>query len=140
MKIKNAAILLILFTTTGNAFAWDGNIEGFMLGIGFGFGYDEYTGIQYDSISSKKHNNNSIAFAASPRISYAFNDQMAIMYARHPLTYTVESDTGNDVKITTCTEGVQFMYFFEKRLHLFILAPEQMSDIILTKKLLIKQQ
>lgn len=114
MKFKLTLIFVLLFLVCTQSFAfWDGEREGFILGFGIGVGYDSYTGIQYDSISSKKKDNSSIAFAASPRIGYAFNNQMAIMYSRHPLSYTVESDDGNDVTITSCTEALQFFYYFK---------------------------
>lgn len=113
MKIKSGFILAMLLVSVTTSYGWDGNRKGFLLGVGFGMGYDSYSGIQYNSISPEKHDNSTLAFAASPRIGYAFNNQMTIMYARHPLTFSVESDNGEDVNITTCTESLQFSYFFE---------------------------
>jgi hypothetical protein len=106
------ALLLLIFSSSINAF--DEKREGFLLGIGFGVGYDYYTGIQYDSIGEDRKDNSSIAFAASPRIGYGFNETIALLYARHPLSYTVKSDSDKDIGIITCTEGLQFMYYPEE--------------------------
>jgi hypothetical protein len=92
---------------------WDGHREGFLLGLGFGVGYDAYSEVQYDSLGPGRLSDSSIAFAASPRIGYAFNDHWAVMYARNPLTYSVEGADGDDVQITVCTEALQCFYYFK---------------------------
>lgn len=112
MKYLSFAVIFTFFIV-GQSSAWDGERKGFLLGIGFGAGIDSYYGIQYDSLSADPQDNSSIAFAASPRIGYAWNNQMAVMYARHPLTYAVEAENGDDVQVTSCTEAIQFLYYFK---------------------------
>ena len=112
-KTKLTILIMVLISTS--IFAWDGERKGFQLGLGFGLGYEVYDGIQWDAISSGGHSNKSWAFAASPKIGYAFNNNIALFYTRYPLLYNVKSTSGNDVGITSCTEALQLVYFLEDK-------------------------
>ncbi len=110
-KTKLTILIMVLISTS--IFAWDGERKGFLLGLGFGSGFDIYNGIQWDAIGPDKESNASWAFAASPKIGYAFNNNIALFYTRYPLSYNVKSSSGNDVEITSCTEALQLVYFLE---------------------------
>lgn len=110
-KVKLSFLIMVFISTT--LFAWDGERKGFLLGLGFGTGYDIYNGIQWDAIGSDKDSNASWGFAASPKIGYAFNNKIALVYTRYPLTYDVKSSTGSDVGIISCTEAIQLIFFLE---------------------------
>jgi hypothetical protein len=110
---KTKLTILIMLVISTSLFAWDGERKGFLLGLGFGLGYEAYTGVQWDAISSDKDSNKSWAFAASPKIGYAFNNNIALVYTRSPLTYNVKTSTGTDVGIISCTEALQVIYFLE---------------------------
>jgi len=112
-KTKLTILIMVLISTS--IFAWDGERKGFQLGLGFGLGYEVYDGIQWDAIGSGGHSNKSWAFAASPKIGYAFNNNIALFYTRYPLLYNVKSTSGNDVEITSCTEALQLVYFLEDK-------------------------
>jgi hypothetical protein len=114
MNKTKLTILIMLFITT-SIFAWDGERKGFILGLGFGSGFEVYNGIQWDAISSEKDSNASWAFAASPKIGYAFNNNIALLYTRYPLTYNVKSSNGSDVGIISCTEALQVFYFLDDK-------------------------
>jgi hypothetical protein len=107
-------VLFLLSLVVGEATAWDGQRQGFLLGIGFGAGFDSFSGVQYDELGTDKMDNSSIAFAASPRIGYAINNRMAFYYSRHPLVYGVENEFGKDVSIVTCIEALQFQYYLNE--------------------------
>ena len=113
MKTKITIVSVLLIFCLCQAFSWDGVRKGFLLGIEFGAGYDAFGGIEYDSLGSGEKSNSALAFAASPRIGYAFTNRMALMYARNPLTFPVKNDAGKGVQITVCTESLQFLYFLE---------------------------
>jgi len=112
-KTKLTILIMVLISTS--IFAWDGERKGFQLGLGFGSGYEVYNGIQWDAISSDKDSNKSWVFAASPKIGYAFNNNITLFYTRYPLLYSVKSSNGNDVGITSCTEALQLVYFLEDK-------------------------
>ena len=112
MNKMKLTILIMVFIST-SIFAWDGERKGFLLGLGFGSGFDIYNGIQWDAIGPDKDSNASWAFAASPKIGYAFNNNIALFYTRYPLSYNVKSSDGSDVEITSCTEALQLVYFLE---------------------------
>jgi hypothetical protein len=105
-------LLTLVFATASIANAWDGERKGFLLGIGFGGGFDSYSGIQYNPISSVKEDNSQFAFAASPRIGYAINNQLAIYYSRHPLVFSVKTDENKDLGITSCIEAISMQCYF----------------------------
>ena len=105
-----ALITTVTFNSTAKA-GWDGQRKGFLLGIGFGAGYDSYSGVQYDLISARSKDNSTFAFAASPRIGYAFNNRMAFFYSRHPFVFSVENDQQKDITITSCIEALQVHYY-----------------------------
>ncbi|MBC8374722.1 MAG: hypothetical protein H8E26_01685 [FCB group bacterium] len=109
MKLK---IVLMLFIST-SILAWDGERKGFVLGLGFGPGYDVYSGIQWDAIGADEGSNSSWGFAASPKIGYALNNNTALFYTRYPLSYNVKSSKGSDVGIISCTEALQLVHFLE---------------------------
>ncbi len=115
-KLTNSSIqiillVLIILTASSSANAWDGERQGFLLGIGFGAGFDSYTGIQYDPVGSRSEDNTTFAFAASPRIGYAINNRVAFYYSRHPLVFSVENEAKKDLTITSCTEALQVHYY-----------------------------
>lgn len=112
MNKMKGTILIMLFIST-SIFAWDGERKGFLLGLGFGSGFEAYNGIQWDAIGPDKDSNATWAFAASPKIGYAFNNNIALLYTRYPLSYNVKSLTGSDVGIISCTEALQLVYFLE---------------------------
>jgi len=112
MKRSKLTIVLMLFIST-SILAWDGERKGFVLGLGFGPGYDVYNGIQWDAIGPDADSNTSWGSAASPKIGYAFNNNIALFYTRYPLSYNVKSSNGNDVGIVSCTEALQVVYFLE---------------------------
>ncbi len=110
--IKRLIILLALVAfTTGSAYAWDGQRQGFLLGLGFGGGYNSFTGIQYDPISSEKTDKTAFAFAASPRIGYAINNQLAFYYSRHPIVFSITNENDKDITITSCIEALMAHYY-----------------------------
>ena len=94
-----------------SASAWDGERKGFQMGIGFGGGFDSYSGIRYDSLGSGEDDHSGIAFTALPRIGFAFTNRIALYYSRHPFTYVVENESGKDVNITTCIESIHMDYY-----------------------------
>jgi len=112
MNKTKITILIMVFIST-SIFAWDGERKGFLLGLGFGSGFDVYNGIQWDAIGPDKDSNASWVFAASPKIGYAFNNNIALFYTRYPLSYNVKSSTGSEVEIISCTEAFQLVYFLE---------------------------
>lgn len=103
----------ILLLSSANLFAW-GERKGLMLGLGLGVGYDSYSNIDYDLISSDKLEDSTIAFAASPRLGYAFDNQNALLYARHPFSFKAEDDNGNKQSMTSCIEGIGFYHYFNE--------------------------
>ncbi|MBI9107809.1 MAG: hypothetical protein JEZ04_13765 [Spirochaetales bacterium] len=114
MKKTILTILIMLFIST-SIFAWDGERKGFILGLSLGSGFEVHNGIQWDAIGPDTDSNASWAFAASPKIGYAFNNNIAVFYTRYPLTYDLKSTTGSDVGIISCTEALQVIYFLEDK-------------------------
>lgn len=114
MKKTILLISIILFISTP-IFAWDGERKGFLLGLSLGAGFETHNGIQWDAISSEKESNSSWGFAASPKIGYGFNNNIALCYTRYPLTYDVQSAAGSYVGIISCTEALQLFYFLEEQ-------------------------
>jgi len=110
-KTRGTIFLMLIISTS--ILAWDGEREGIVLGLGFGPGYDAYSGIQWDAIGPDKDSNASWAIAISPKIGYAFNNNVALFYTRYPLSYSVKSSYGNDVEVISCTEALQLVYFLE---------------------------
>jgi hypothetical protein len=108
-------LLVLVFASTSVANAWDGQRKGFLLGIGFGAGFDSYSKIQYDPISPVKEDNSQFAFAASPRIGYAINNQLAIYYSRHPLLFSVKTAENKDLALTSCIEAISMQYYFSDK-------------------------
>ncbi len=107
-------LLALMLTMAGSAGAlqgWDGERQGFLLGLGLGAGYDSYSGIRYDHVGLEKEDNSTFAFAASPRIGYAFNDRLALYYSRHPFVFKADDETGESVLLTSCIEALQVQYF-----------------------------
>ena len=104
-------LLALMILTASSANAWDGERQGFLLGIGFGAGFNSYTGIQYDPVSSKSEDNATFAFAASPRIGYAINNRVGFYYSRHPLVFSVENEANKDITIISCIEALQVHYY-----------------------------
>ncbi|MCB9365917.1 MAG: hypothetical protein H6508_01840 [Calditrichaeota bacterium] len=114
MKKKLLLILALLILLPQVCGAWDGERKGFLLGIGFGAGVDSYSGVQYDKLGPQENSDTKLAFAASPRIGYAINDQVAFYYSRHPFLFPVKDAAGKDVAITSCIEALQAHYFLSK--------------------------
>jgi hypothetical protein len=109
--IQIMLLALIILTVSSSANAWDGERQGFLLGIGFGGGFDSYTGIQYDPVGPESEDNSTFAFAASPRIGYAINNRVAFYYSRHPLVFSVENEAKKDLTIFSCTEALLVHYY-----------------------------
>ena len=60
-------LALIILITSSSALAWDGEREGFLLGIGVGVGFESYSGIEYDYVGLNSEDNSVFAITASPR-------------------------------------------------------------------------
>lgn len=114
MKVKLVTMTALLLLTFGSARAWDGERKGFLLGLGLGIGYDSYSGVQYDEIGPDQEDNSSFAFAASPRIGYACSNRLGFFYSRHPFVFTIENEDDDEVTMTTCTEGLEMLYYLEE--------------------------
>jgi hypothetical protein len=108
-------LLILVLATASIANAWDGERKGFLLGIGFGAGFDSYSKIQFDPISAVKDDNSHLAFAASPRIGYAINNQLAIYYSRHPFVFSVKTAENKDLALTSCIEAISMQYYFSDK-------------------------
>ncbi len=111
MKKRLFGLLALMLFTTGSANAWDGNRQGFLLGLGLGAGYNRFTGIQYDPIGPEKVDNRSFALAASPRIGYAVNNQLALYYSRHPIVFSLKNENDKEINITSCIEALMAHYY-----------------------------
>jgi len=103
-----ASIILI---GSSSAYAWDGERQGFLLGLGLGVGFDSYSGIQYDPVGPESEDNSTFAFAASPRIGYAINNRVAFYYSRHPFFFSVEDEANEDIILISCIEALQVHYY-----------------------------
>ena len=110
MKYKHL-ILLTLFLTAGFANAWDGQRHGFLLGIGAGAAYDNFTGIQHDRISPEQVDNSTFGYAISPKIGYAINNRLAFYYSRYPVMFSVQDAANKDVGVTSCIEALIVHYY-----------------------------
>ncbi len=106
-------LALIILTVSSSANAWDGERQGFLLGVGLGAGFDSYSGIQYDLIGPESEDNSTIAFAASPRIGYAINNRVAFYYSRHPFFFSVENEANEDLTLISCVEALQVHYYLD---------------------------
>ena len=95
--------------------AWDGERQGLLLGIGVGAGAYSYSGIQYDLISPEEKSESGSALAISPKIGYAFNNNWALLYSRHPFLFSASDDTGKDHDMTSCIESLEVLYFLDER-------------------------
>ena len=101
----------IILTTSSAANAWDGQRKGFLLGLGLGAGFDSYSGIQYDPVGPESEDNSTFVIAASPRIGYAINNQVAFYYSRHPFFFSVEDEAEEDITLISCIEALQVHYY-----------------------------
>ena len=114
MKAIITTVAALLLLTAGSVRAWDGERKGFLLGLGLGIGYDSYSGVQYDEIGPEEEDNSSVAFAASPRIGYAWNNRIGLFYSRHPFMFSVKNESNDDVTITTCIESIEMLYYLQE--------------------------
>jgi hypothetical protein len=110
-KIISLSIMALICLTSLSA--WDGERRGLQLGFGVGAGLDGFTGLQYDPIGPDKVNRSGIAFSMLPRVGYAFTNQLALYYSRHPMMYTVKKADDIDLKITTCVEALHMDYYLK---------------------------
>lgn len=104
-------LTLIILIASSSAYAWDGERQGFLLGVGLGAGFDSYSGIQYDPVGPESEDNSVLAFAASPRIGYAINNRVAFYYSRHPFFFSVKDEANEDLTLISCTEALLAHYY-----------------------------
>ena len=114
MKRKNLVLVLVVLSglATSNAFAWDGKRQGFLLGLGAGIGQLSYEGVQHDLVSTDPQEDKVSAIAFIPKLGYAFTDQLAILYSRHPFLYESTNDKDETISLTTCVEALELHYYF----------------------------
>jgi len=103
----------VLSITCASAYAWDGEREGFLLGVGFGVGLESYSGIEYDYVGLDSEDNSTLAFAMSPRVGYAPCNQLGFYYSRHPFIFSTKNEAGEDITLISCTEALMAQYYLQ---------------------------
>lgn len=112
--IQVVLLALVVLIASSSAYAWDGERQGFLLGVGFGVGLESYSGIEYDYVGLDSEDNTTLAFAMSPRVGYAPSNQLAFYYSRHPFIFSAKNEAGEDFKLFSCTEALMAQYYLEE--------------------------
>jgi len=82
---KNGYTALRCCGTNSNLNRQDyGKRQGFLLGLGAGIGQLNYEQVQHDKVGPDPEDGDTSALAFMPKLGYAFTDQFALIYSRHP--------------------------------------------------------
>ena len=106
--------VLAVFCVTTVAGAFDGERQGFILGIGVGAGLTTYTQtISSGSNSLTSDRENEFPLMTDFKIGYAPNDLVEIYWVNKVSWFSMENALGDDVTITNGLGGLGVTYFFE---------------------------
>ena len=105
-------VLLVNLLAVTSANAWDGKRQGFLLGLGMGYGNLEYSDVQSTYLSSNNQTAKVSGTSFMPKIGYAFTDDFALLYYRHPFNFNAENSQGSSQELTACAEVIGFNYYF----------------------------
>ncbi|MDT8447757.1 MAG: hypothetical protein RRB13_12780 [bacterium] len=114
MKSSKAFLLFLslVFLLPTASFAFDGKRQGFLLGLGAGAGSLEYTEVQSEFLASDNRTAKQSTPAFMPKLGYAFGDQLAFLYYRHPFSFSAENAQKESQQMTACVEMLGFNYYF----------------------------
>ena len=110
--------VLMVFCVTTVAGAFDGERQGFILGIGVGAGLTSYTvtgaaGYEGGTASWTSDRENEFPLMSDFKIGYAPNDLMEIYWMSKVSWFSVDGGLGDDVMIANGLGGLGVTYFFE---------------------------
>jgi hypothetical protein len=114
MRQKNRLflyLLALLSLTPINSLAWDGARQGFLLGLGAGIGQLNYNNVQFSHISPTPEDNKTHAITLMPKIGYAFTDQFALVYSRHPFKFSQKNTNNSQIFLTSCVESIEVHFY-----------------------------
>jgi hypothetical protein len=106
-----AVVVLLCVTTVAGAF--DGERQGFILGIGVGAGLTTYTQtVSYGGNSFTSDRENEFPLMTDFKIGYAPNDLVEIYWMSKVSWFSMENVLAEDVTITNGLGGLGITYFF----------------------------
>jgi len=109
-KLTTSFVLLLL--SLSSASAWDGKRQGFVLGLGAGYGNIDYTDVQSVHLDSNSRSDKVGAITFMPKLGYAFTDSFSLLYFRHPFELKAKDPQGGTQTLVACVEQVGFNYYF----------------------------
>lgn len=105
-------IILMVIGNASNAFCWDGQRKGFILGFGLGSGLTSYTqSVEYSGFSTTSDRENKLPINTDFRIGYAPDKQFSIFYVNKVSWFGLDNAFGDNVTIANGVGGLGFSYF-----------------------------
>jgi hypothetical protein len=109
---RKLLITVVLILTVVECFAWDGQRQGFILGVGVGPGYTTYKQrLEYGGESQTSDNENSLSLTTPFRIGYAPSDQLMIILHANASWFGMDNANGEHVTILSELDAISIAYF-----------------------------
>ena len=112
---RKLLITVVLILTVVECFAWDGQRQGFILGVGVGPGYTTYKQrLEYGGESQTSDNENALSLNTPIRIGYAPNEKLMILFQANVAWFGMDNAAGNHVTILSEIDALTISYFINE--------------------------